>query len=550
MLNSLAISNYALIKSVEMSPARSLNVITGETGAGKSILLGAIGLLLGNRADTKVLLDTSSKCIIEGEFDISEYQLKDFMNAMDLDYFANTIIRREITPSGKSRAFVNDSPVKLDTLRNLGSHLMDIHSQSDTLLLGQPMYQLNLIDTFGGTSDLLAKYTACFQQYERTRLSLEELVEKSAHLSKEEDYNHFLMKELMDAALETNEQSQLEEELKVLENAEEIKNRLTEALQILDEENYGMLQGIRELKSRLTSLRDFGEKFDDLSKRIESISIEAQELSRDLSFEADTVSLNPSRLEEVRDRLSLIFTLQQKHRVSSIQDLLAIQAKLEQDLQVVHGLDDQINDLSEKKDHLFKTLNLLGDELSQARQTHFSLFMELLTHLLKEVGIPEAEVRIKHRSIEPSAFGKDHLSIFFSANKGYAPAPLQEVASGGEFARLMFCIKYLIADKTALPTIIFDEIDTGVSGEISIKLGDLMKRMAGNHQVIAITHLPQIAAKGTHHYLVSKDSNETRSMSTMKLLDEEKRVEEIAKMLGGDRPTATALANARELMAI
>ena len=549
MLSRLIIKNYALIQSLSIEASSSLNIITGETGAGKSIMLGAVGLLLGNRADTKVLLDKNEKCIIEGEFNVGPYHLESFFLDLDLDYSEDTLIRREIAPSGKSRAFVNDTPVTLDTLKALGKNLMDIHSQHETLLLGSMDYQLTVIDAYGQVTELKNKYSSSYREYFEKSAKYESLRNEASEIAKEADYNHFLLNELTEAELVAGEQATLEEELKILENAEEIKTKLTAAIALIDQPEYGTLYSLEQIRENIRQLSGINEEFEALSKRVEETYIELMELNRDISAQDSLVEVNYERTTEVQERLSLFYNLQQKHQVADIDALIEIRQHLEEKALKATNLDDELeqNRIAAKKaqEQALKS----GSELSKARVASFIKFKEELESLLEQLGIPEGSIKINREEKPLSADGIDRITILFSANKGIPEAPLKQVASGGEFTRLMFSIKYLIADKTALPTMVFDEIDTGVSGEIALKMGAMMKQIALNHQVIAISHLPQIAAKGDSHYFVYKQSGEDRSVSKIRKLIENERIEEIAKMIGGDNPSASAFESARELMA-
>jgi len=548
MLSRLSINNYALIKSLDMVPHQAMNIITGETGAGKSIMLGAVGLLLGKRADTKVLYDEDKKCIIEGEFNIKSYKLTEFFNHYDLDYEPETLIRREITPSGKSRAFVNDTPVTLDILKELGSRLMDVHSQHQTLLLGSAHYQLDVIDIYAETSTLLDSYKGKFHSFKTAEANLKDLLTNAERISQESDFNDFLLKELSDAGLSENEQSSLEEELKILEHAEEIKGNLNNILAILDQNELNGTNLLHDAKNLIDQISSYGESLSKISNRLDSAYIELADLVREIEMQEQMVDVDFGRTEEVRDRLSLIYHLQNKHHVADIEGLLGIQEKLEQETFLANNLDEQIasakKDLALAEDQMLQIAN----KLSEQRQSVFGQFEQEITSLLQQLGMPEAILKVSLQDKSPSASGIDEISINFSANKGIAPAPLNKVASGGEFSRLMFCFKYVIADKTALPTMVFDEIDAGISGEIALQMGKMMQKMSSNHQVITISHLPHIAAKGQAHYFVYKEIDNNRSVSKIRKLSEEDRVAEIAKMIGGDSPTESAFNSAKELI--
>ena len=550
MLSRLTIQNYALIESLEMQPSNGLNIITGETGAGKSIMLGAVGLLLGNRADTKVLLDHGKKCIIEGTFDISAYKLQSLFEEEDLDFDNESVIRREITPAGKSRAFVNDTPVTLDVLKKLGQYLMDVHSQNETLQLGGSDFQLGLIDAFAGSLKLALDYLTGYRIFKEKERHYHQLVSEGDNLQKDADYNAFLLEELAKLNLEEGEQEPLEEELKVLENAEEIKQKLHEAMGVLNDMEFGALDRLQQVRTNLKQLASFGAEFEKLNEHFERAFIELKELSRDIENEEDSVEVDFERTEQVQQRLSTIYQLQKKHNVNSIESLIDIQKKLEEKNFAAGHLEEALLTAKAEMEEAEQKALLIAKQLSDKRNGSAKPFSGSIQTLLESLGMPDANVVTQLANKPLSSNGIDEISILFSANKGLAPQPLKQVASGGEFSRLMFCIKYLLADKTALPTIVFDEIDTGISGEIALKMGDMMRQMAQNHQVIAISHLPQIAAKGDSHYFVYKDNNSHRAISSIRKLTSEQSTEAIAKMIGGDNPSESAYVSARELMSL
>lgn len=550
MLQQLSISNYALIKELSISPDKGLNIITGETGAGKSIMLGALGLLLGKRADTKVLFDNSRKCVIEGTFDVSDYKLKALFDEFDVDYDEECIVRREISSSGKSRAFVNDGVVNLDFLKQLGSSLMDIHSQHDTLLLGTNAFQLNLIDAFAQNADLKESYSTQFRTYQEKKDIHGQLVQESAELRKEADYNQFLFDELEKGAFQSGEQEELEADLSKLENAEEIKTKLNEALAIIDQADFNVNSFVLDLKNALSQISSYSESYDSLRDRVESTLIELKDITGELEQEEATVEYDPARTEEVQERLSLLYKLQQKHQVSDVDSLLKIQEELSDKVLRVENLDDAIEGADAARIRALEKLNSLGDKLSASRKKIFKPFQSQIAELLAGLGMPNARLAIDHKSQEPGPNGKDHIDLLFSANKGVDPQPLKTAASGGEFSRLMFAVKYILADKTALPTIVFDEIDAGISGEVAIQMAQMMTVMAENHQVMTITHLPQIAAKGSSHYFVFKDDAGNATASGIRKLNEEERLLEIAQMIGGKSPSDKTIESAKELLTL
>lgn len=548
MLKNLVIKNYVLLQELEMSPSEALNTITGETGAGKSIMLGAIGLLLGNRADKKSLYDEEKKCIIEGSFTVNKFSLESLFNEEELDYDPVCILRREITPSGKSRAFINDTPVRLETLRGVGRYLVDIHSQHDTLLLGDNTYQLEIIDAYAGSSDLLKIFQQSYQQYRRAAYEYEKLKNESAQMNREHDFNQFLLNELAEARLEAGEQNTLEEDLQVMENAGNIKEQLSTALMLLSHEDRSVDDLLAQAKQALIKITSFSSRYDSLFQRVESCLIELRDISSELETESLEVDFDFDKVESTRNRLNLIYQLQQKHHVDTIEKLLQIQADLEDKVAKVQNLDHELARLKSIKETAYHEMMVNAKQLSESRKKVFEPFCQEIERLLVNLGIPDARLEISRKTAEPTGTGIDQTNILFSANKGIAPQELRGVASGGEFSRLMFCIKYVLASKTSLPTIIFDEIDTGVSGEIAIKMVNMMKEMAKNHQVITISHLPQVAAKGDAHYFVYKDSSAGKAVSKFKKLNYDERVVEIAKMLGGNNPSTIAFENAKELL--
>jgi DNA repair protein RecN (Recombination protein N) len=551
MLSHLIIKNYALIRHLEIAPARELNIITGETGAGKSIMLGAIGLMLGNRADTKVLFDENEKCIIEGTFNIAGYDLKSFFEEADIDYEEECIIRREISANGKSRAFINDTPVNLDVLKKWGSSLVDIHSQHETLLLGNTQFQLSILDAFAGNKNLLGEYKELFKTYKNIQAEYEDITSRAAEEKKQLDYNSYLLHELKEASLEEGEQEKKEEALKVLENAEYIKSRLDAAQTALSgSSEQDLITQLQDVRKQLDQISNLSSTYAQLRDRIQSVLIELKDVAAELENENEQVEHDPRSIEAAQERLSLLYTLQKKHQVQTVGELLLLQQELEQKMAYTLNLDEHIATLKKKMEATYKELYAKGKKLSEARQKAAAPIKKELETLLKEVGMPNASIAVDIKETEPGNLGIDQVALLFSANKGIAPQELKNAASGGEFSRLMLCIKYIIADKTALPTIIFDEIDTGISGEVAIKVGKMMKQMAASHQVISISHLPQIAAQGKAHYYVYKDNSSDKTISKMKLLSEEERVKEIAQMIGGSKPSETAIQSAKELLSV
>ncbi|MEZ4947726.1 MAG: DNA repair protein RecN [Cyclobacteriaceae bacterium] len=548
MLTHLTIKNYALIDHLEMDLSRHLNVITGETGAGKSIMLGAMGLLLGNRADTKVLWNEKEKCITEGTFDIGAYDLQPLFENENLDYDKQTVIRREISPNGKSRAFINDTPVTLDIMKKIGMRLMDIHSQHETLDLGNRAFQLSVIDAFAANEKLREEYKNAWQHYVITREAYNALEDEANVLRQESDFVKFQLEELSKAHLVENEQTELEAALKIMEHAEDIKTKFNQLLAQLDRADISASGILGEARTIMSSLSSYSDHYQRLAERFESVRIELNDIISEAEGEEEKIDFDPEKIEEAKERLSLIYQLQQKHRLGSVGELLQLQDDLQNKADKTSNLDDELDELKKKLDEAIVRLNEKGSALSHSRSKSFKGFCKQMITLLNELGIPEAQLTVEHHTGTPTASGIDSIELLFSANKGIAVRSLAQVASGGEFSRLMFCIKYLLAEKTALPTLILDEIDTGVSGEIAMRLGKMMKSMAAGHQLLAISHLPQIAAKADCHFYAYKDSKSTKTISQIKKLTEEERIEEIAKMIGGEKPSPLAKENARELI--
>lgn len=548
MIKALSIKNYALIRELEMTPDQCLNIITGETGAGKSIMLGAVGLLLGKRADTKILLDESKKCIVEGVFDVSQYKLEAIFEEEDLDYEKECVIRREIAPSGKSRAFVNDTPANLSVLKTIGEKLMDVHSQHESLQLGSNKYQLEVLDAFASHQELINNYQSDFNAYSDAKSQLSKLERLASESAEDEDYKQFLLNELLEANLDDLDKETLEDELEVLENAEDILLKLNQSAGMLDESEISILQLLTEVKSQLQSISGFSSELGELSERINSTSIELQDLNNEIQRVKDKVEHDPEKSLEIKERLDLLYRLEKKHNALTVQELIGIRDSLDESLQTTANLDQEIAQAKKTLESAEKSMNASGGKLTESRKLSSLNFADEIEKIIHQIGIENGTIDIKIEGSQPTIDGLDTVEMLFSANKGVKPQELKEVASGGEFSRLIFAIKYLIADKTALPTIIFDEIDTGVSGEVALQMVKMMKVMAQNHQVISISHLPQFAAGGDAHYFVYKDHSSDRSVSRVRKLENEDRVTAIAKMIGGDNPGASAMESAKELL--
>ncbi len=548
MLQQLSIRNYALIKELVMSPSAGLNMITGETGAGKSIMLGAVGLLLGERADSSVMLEEKEKCIIEGHFDIAAYQMEALFEREELDFINPCIIRREMSPGGRTRAFINDTPVKLETLKIIGSLLMDVHSQHQNLALGEKVFQLKIIDAFAGNRAILENYQSLYKEWKNAKDELDALEQKRINLQKDQDYNQFMFDELDAAKLNKDEQEETEAQLSVLENAEEIKLKIAEALALLKESDFPALDALRQSRSLLGQISSFGKGLTELYNRLESAFIELEDISQELETETEQVEFDPEKTAQLKERLDLIYRLQQKHQVATIAELIEIKEQYSAKLLDSEDTDYAFNKLKSHIAQLEQKLVNSGTELSKARKEVAPKLEKEIVSILQELGIPNGNFQIEMKPAEPKLSGADDIQFLFSANKGLKPGELKDVASGGEFSRLIFALKFIIAGKTALPTIVFDEIDTGVSGEIALKLAKMMRKMASKHQVITITHLPQMAVAGEKHFFVYKDNSEPRTVSRIRELSPNDRLLEIAKMIGGENPSATTIQNAKELL--
>ena len=548
MLTSLKISNYALIDQLAMQPSGGLSMITGETGAGKSIMLGAVGLLLGNRADTKVLLHEDKKCVVEGIFDIRSYGLQEYFEELELDYEDTCIIRREISPNGKSRSFVNDTPVLLEPLKILGEKLMDVHSQHDTLLLGEGDFQLGLVDAYAQTSAERTDFQQAYTEFKTAKKALVELTRQAEALKKEYDFNQFQLDELSNLTLVSGEQEELESSQEILENAEDIKLKINEVLSLFHEEQFGLLQGMAQIQSSLQGLERLAQAFGTYRARFQEAWIELKDLAESLADEDSRVEVDAEKLERTRERLSKIYQLQKKHGLQTVDELIALESQLADKVFQVQQIDDQLADAHQLCLRNEKVMLAAGEVLSQKRRACFPAFEKALEALLQDLGMENARVQFEGQLVEPNGSGIDRVELLFSANKGMPLQPLKKVASGGEFSRLLFAIKYLMADKMALPTLIFDEIDSGISGEVALQMVRMMQEIAKNHQVICITHLPQVAAKGEVHFFVFKDHSAEKTISKVKQLTAEERIHELAKMIAGANPSVAAQASAKELL--
>ena len=549
MLASISIKNYALINELHIDFSSGLSIITGETGAGKSILLGALGLVLGNRADSATLKNTTRKCVVEAVLSIDKYNLHDFFVREDIDYEINTIIRREILPSGKSRAFVNDTPVTLSVLTRLRSKLIDIHSQHQTLQLSDQQFQFQLLDAFANNESKLASYQRGLVQYTSEKNRLEEIQHAQREANLQYDYNSHLYNELLEANLVEDEQEALEEKLEKINNVEEIKQNLSEALQVSTDDTIGIQNLLYSLESKLTKIAPYSKEYQELFERISSVKIELDDIVGELETANEQVDFNPSESTQLNDRLQLIYNLQKKHYVNSISELLLIQEELSVKVSATENAEQRLLDQQTIVKEIANKLDAIAVKISEARKKITPTVSKQLESILDNLGMSHARFQIQNTLAENYyKNGKDVLSFLFSANKGGQFGELKKVASGGELSRIMLAIKKVMSENSQLPTIIFDEIDSGVSGEISNKMAHIMSQMSQQMQVITITHLPQIAAKGNQHYKVYKEELNNTTTTSLKQLSEDERIVEIAEMLSGKNISDSALTHARELL--
>jgi DNA repair protein RecN (Recombination protein N) len=549
MITSLSIKNYALIEKLAIDFSKGFSIITGETGAGKSIILGALGLVLGKRADLTSLKNKDDKCVIEGYFDISKYNLLPFFEANDLDYEDETIIRREILPSGKSRAFINDSPVNLQELQELSLFLIDIHSQHQTQELSEEKVQFEIIDAIADNQTTILEYQLLLKSYKSDKSKLNALLKKQSESSKEQDYNTFLLDELVLAQLKSGEQETLESDFEKLNNVEIIKESIDKSLAIANEEQIGVMHNLKEIKISLQKIASFSPEYYSLLERISSLTIEFDDISDELNRCSEKLINDPEQLDLISQKLQLLYNLQKKHQVSSVDELIEIQTNLENTVLELGNMEEEITALTNSIQNKTTTLDTLSAMIHKKRKDSIPVLSQKLITILETLGMPN--VRFKMDINTTSTYfenGKDELQFLFSANKGTDFGLLKKVASGGEMSRIMLAVKAILAKYSKLPTLIFDEIDSGVSGEIANRMGEIMKEMSQNMQIFAITHLPQIASKGTSHFKVSKSTIGEVTQSELKLLSNEERVVEIAQMLSGNVITDSALNHAKALL--
>ena len=552
MLRSLYIQNYALIEKLDISFGAGFSVITGETGAGKSIILGAIGLLLGQRAEVKAIRQGASKCVIEARFDISAYGMEPFFEDNELEYEEECILRREVYASGKSRAFINDTPASLVQMKELGEQLIDVHSQHQNLLLNKEGFQLNVLDILSHNDEQLSAYQSLYREWKQAQQELADLIARAEQNKADEDYIRFQLEQLEEANLSAGEQEELEQETDMLSHAEEIKAGLFRVGQLLTSDEGGLLAGLKESLNTMLGLQKVYSPATELAERLESTYIELKDVSQEVSSQEEDVEFNPDRLEEVHDRLNLIYTLQQKHRATTVEELLTLAEEYAAKLAAITSYDERIGELTTLCDTLYNKVRKQAAVLTKARTGAAREVEKQMASRLVPLGMPNVRFQVEMGiRKEPGVHGEDTVNFLFSANKNGSLQNISSVASGGEIARVMLSIKAMIAGAVKLPTIVFDEIDTGVSGEIADRMADIMQEMGEqDRQVISITHLPQIAARGCAHYKVYKQDNETETNSHIRRLADEERVEEIAHMLSGATLTEAALNNAKALLGI
>jgi DNA repair protein RecN (Recombination protein N) len=556
MLQKLFIQNYALISELVIDFSGKLNIITGETGAGKSIIVGALDLILGGRADSSVLLNKEKKCIVEGSFATADKNaVRSFLSSNDLDWQEELVIRREIGSNGKSRAFINDTPVTLTQLNKLSSLLVDLHQQFDTLELGESDFQRNVLDALAGLQAQLEEYRQIFRQWQTEKKALEDLQQQKQQFDKEADYNRFQFTELEEAAFRENELEEVEAELKMLSNAEGIKTALTKAYFELEESDAPVVQQLKSLYNQLQAYSDCHPALPDLLRRIQSVQIELQDIADETDSISQHVQYDPQRVEQMNERLSLGYKLLKKHGVKTTTELLAVQHELEQKLQAVLNIDENIRQTEAAAVRLQEQAQKMAAIITAGRKKQVKPLEEKVNNLLVKVGMPNARLKVDIKPESLNLSGADAVDFLFNANlpsgeagKNSSFAPIRKVASGGELSRLMLCIKSLVAQSVDLPTLIFDEIDTGISGEAARQVGIIMKNLAASRQVICITHQPQIAGKADAHYFVYKEIQDSIVKTNIRLLTSAERITAIAKMLGGEKPTAAAIENAREMV--
>ncbi len=553
MLIHLFISNYALIDKSEIDFEGGFTVITGETGAGKSILLGALSLIVGQRADSSALQDKNKKCIVEGIFDLKHYDLKDFFKKNNLDYQEKTIIRREINPAGSSRAFINDTPVSLQQVKEIGLSLVDIHSQHESLSLNNAEFQFNIIDSFARHHKIVSDYKIKFKEVNLLQSELNSLKEKEQKSKLDKDYFQFQFDELDKANLSEGEQEELEQQLEIMNNAGEIKRFISEGTKALIQEDRSAVNIIKEVKKFISEASRHNPIMEEVEKRILSVAIELEDIAAELEIMYDRISFSPEKTESINNRLNIIYSLLHKHRVKTTRELLEVKEKIQKQLVGIDSLEEEINILESKISKGISELKQSAKKISENRNNAIPKIEKSVNIMLKDLAMPDAKLEIRNTQIannELTPYGTDQIKFYFTANKGSEPREINKVASGGELSRLMLSIKSLVAKLTALPTIIFDEIDTGVSGETADRVGSILQKISSGMQVISITHLPQIASRGNTHFVVYKENRNGVAKTFLKKLSEKERTHEIARLLSGEKLTPAAIENARELLRI
>lgn len=549
MLRRLSIRNYALIDQLEIDFSERLTIITGETGAGKSILLGALGLVMGERADNKLFYNEGEKCVVEAQFEVGHYELKEFFEEQELDYDPEVVIRRELSPSGKSRAFVNDTPVNNQVLQRLTDTLIDLHQQFDTLDIHNVNFQLRMIDALADNAGMLKAYQQGYRHYTTDRRRLKELTTNSEQSAKELEFIRFQCEELQKAALEVGEQERIEAELIRLTSAEDIKRTYSAAYNFLNENELNIIGQLQEISRSMASTRKITPALGSLSERLESLVIDLQDIAKDCERIADDTEYDPKRIAEMQERLNVLYKLQKKHGVPGVADLLRIQSEQEQQLASFTNLDETIAELEKSLAIQEKQLRQTALAMSERRKKVAPGFEEKVQQMLAQLSMPHARLKVDIQAMEAlTATGTDEVRFLFASNVGSRFLPIKDVASGGELSRLTLCAKSLVADAIPLPTLIFDEIDAGISGDVSMRMGMIIKELSDRHQVISITHTPQVAARADKHYFVYKKVQDNRTLTNVRLLDPNERVRSIAVMLSGNPPSDAAIATAQELV--
>jgi len=549
MLKHLSIKNYALINELEIDFSEGLNIITGETGAGKSILLGGLGLVLGKRADLGQIKDTSKKCVVEASIGVKDFKLKYLFKVYDLDYDDELIIRRELLASGKSRAFINDTPVNLEILDSISSRLIDLHSQNQTAQLGDINYLFSVIDSYAGNDQTISNYSTHYKSFQKINKEIEQLEAKQAEAKRVQDYNNFLLQELNDITVDEVQFANLEEQQSQLENTELIQQQLQLCSELINDEQFGALERLRQVRRALEDISAFGHAFESVRDRVNSVVIELEDLQLEIEAQEGQVVSDPETLNEIQGSIEKVNTLLHKHHAQSFEELMNIRQKLRDELETTLDLQDRIEACYKERKRLIELLTKMADDITATRKKALPGLTTALEDMLKDLGMPEARFNLGLKPLDELSFnGRDRLIFKFTANKGVDFKDLKKVASGGEQSRIMLSLKSILAAHTKLPTLIFDEIDTGVSGEVADKIGLLMKRMSSRLQLISISHLPQIAAKGKVHFKVYKSQQNNETTTKIRELNKEERVEEIAQMLGGVKMSTSAIAHAKQLL--